>query len=70
MVAVEGVRDRSSSARSQDRLETYIARHSNLRDDFILIARQDAEGDVTIITVRDVASGSAEPTTSDEPLPH
>jgi hypothetical protein len=51
-------------------LESYIARHTNLHEDFILIARQDAEGDVAIITVRDIASGgSKETATSDGPLP-
>ena len=71
MVSVEGVRDQGSTARSQDRLESYIARHANLHEDFILIARQDAEGDVAIITVRDLASGgSTETTTSDGSLPH
>lgn len=44
MVSVEGMRERGSTARSQDRLESYIARHTDLHEDFILIARQDAEG--------------------------
>jgi hypothetical protein len=70
MVSVEGVRDQGSTARSQDRLESYIARHTHLHEDFILIARQDVEGDVAIITVRDIASGgSKETATSDGPLP-
>jgi hypothetical protein len=66
MVSVEDVRDQGSSARSQDRLESYIARHTNLREDFILIARQDAAGDVTIITVRDIADGGSEETTTSD----
>ena len=71
MVSVAGVREQGSTARSQDRLESYIARHANLHEDFILIARQDAEGDVAIITVRDIASGdSEEPTPSDGSQPH
>jgi hypothetical protein len=71
MVSVEAVRDQGSAAPSQDRLESYIARHTNLREDFILIARQDAEGDVAIITVRDIAGGGSKDTaTSNGSLPH
>jgi hypothetical protein len=70
MVSAEGVKEQGSTARSQDRLESYIARHTNLHEDFILIARQDTEGDVAIITVRDIASGgSKQTTTSDGSLP-
>jgi hypothetical protein len=69
MVSEEGLRDRSSAlARSKDGLASYIARHPNLPEDFILIARQDSAGDVLVITVGDIASDGSKGTISDARL--
>ncbi len=70
MILDEGLRERAA-AHSQDGLASYIARHPNLRKDFILIARHDGSGDVVFITVGDIASdGSKGTTTSDPSLRH
>jgi hypothetical protein len=59
----EGLRHEVSAERSQDGLAGYLARHPSLREDFILIARQDGAGDVVVITVGDIAGDdSTEPT--------
>jgi hypothetical protein len=71
MVSDERLRNERSAIRSQDRLASYIGRHPNLREDFILITRQHVAGAVTVITVGDiVGDGSNGTTTSDVSLRH
>jgi hypothetical protein len=68
MVSTEGLRNRGPAGRSQDGLASYLARHPNLREDFILLARQDGAGDVVVITVGDIASVDSRGPTSDGSL--
>jgi hypothetical protein len=70
MVSEEGLRKGASAvARSQDELASYIARHPNLPEDFILVARQDGAEDVRIITVGDIVGDGSKGTTSDRSEP-
>ena len=52
-----------------DVLSRYVERHPGLRDDFILVAREDEAGDLVIVTVGDVADGGATGAPQDERTP-
>jgi hypothetical protein len=66
MVSEKGLRNRGFAVtRSQDVLARYVARHPNLRDDFILVARQARGDDVVVITVADIAGEGSKGTPSD-----
>jgi hypothetical protein len=48
-----------------DELSRYVERHPDLRDDFILVARQDDAGDLVIVTVADIADDDGAEMVSD-----
>jgi hypothetical protein len=68
MISEQGLRNRDSAERSRDGLGSYLARYPNLREDFILIARQNEAGDVVVITVGDIARDDFKGPTSDVSL--
>jgi hypothetical protein len=57
--------DRGITRELSDELSRYVERHPDLRDDFILVARQDDAGDLVIVTVADIADDDATEMVSD-----
>jgi hypothetical protein len=44
----------------RDELASYVERHPRLREGFILVARQNVDGDLVVITVGDFAAHGPE----------
>jgi hypothetical protein len=67
MVSQGGLGNRTGAVRRQlgKEFASYVARHPNLRRDFILIARQDATGDLVVTTVADIRRGGPKRKVSD-----